>query len=61
MKKLIRDWVELLGIATIIVLAWQGLELLFFKEIRPNIVDTIISFLILFLLHYEYKKHIRDI
>lgn len=61
MKKLIKDWVELIGLATILVLVWQGLELLFFKEIRPSRTDTIIAIPMVFLLHWKYKKYIRDI
>ena len=60
LKYIIREWVELVGIATLLTLIWQGLELIFLREIRPDIVDTIISIPIILLLHYEYKKYIRN-
>ena len=43
LKYIIREWVELVGIATLLTLIWQGLELIFLREIRPDIVDTIIT------------------
>jgi hypothetical protein len=60
LKYIIREWVELVGIATLLTLIWQGLELIFLRKIRPDIVDTIISIPIILLLHYEYKKYIRN-
>ncbi len=59
-KYLIREWIELVGIGVLIVCIWQGLELIFLREIKPNIVDSIISIPIILLLHYEYKKYIRN-
>lgn len=58
-KYVIREWIELIGIATLVTFIWQSLELLFIKIINPNIVDTIVAIPIVMLLHYEYKKHIR--
>ena len=60
LKYVIREWIELVGIATLITLIWQGLELFFAREVDPNIVDTIIAIPMIMLLHYEYKKHIRN-
>lgn len=60
-KRYIRDLVEVIGIATIITLAWQGIELLLFKETRPNMIDTVIGLCITFLLHDLYKKYLRYI
>ena len=37
-----------------------GIRINFLREIRPDIVDTIISIPIILLLHYEYKKYIRN-
>lgn len=34
LKYIIREWVELVGIATLLTLIWQGLELIFLREIR---------------------------
>ena len=60
LKYIIREWVELVGIATLLTLIWQGLELIFIEEVKPNMVDTIIAIPIILLLHYEYKKCIRN-
>ena len=60
LKCIIREWVELVGIATLLTLIWQGLELIFIGEVKPNMVDTIIAIPIILLLHYEYKKYIRN-
>ena len=60
LKYIIREWVELVGIATLLTLIWQGLELIFIGEVKPNMVDTIIAIPIILLLHYEYKKYIRN-
>ena len=60
LKCIIREWVELVGIATLLTLIWQGLELIFIEEVKPNMVDTIIAIPIILLLHYEYKKYIRN-
>lgn len=60
LKCIIREWVELVGIATLLTLIWQGLELNFIGEVKPNMVDTIIAIPIILLLHYEYKKYIRN-
>ena len=59
-KYITREWIELVGIGILVLYIWQGLEMIFLREIRPNIVDTIISIPITLLLHYEYKKHIRN-
>lgn len=59
-KYIIREWVELVGIATLLTLIWQGLELIFIGEVKPDTVDTIIAIPIILLLHYEYKKYIRN-
>ena len=59
LKYIIREWVELVGIATLLTLIWQGLELFFIGEVKPNMVDTIIAIPIILLLHYEYKKYIK--
>lgn len=58
-KWYIRNVVELLGIATIIILIWQGVELLIYKEIRPNHIDTIIALVMVFVIHDMYVKYIR--
>ena len=33
LKYVIREWIELVGIATLITLIWQGLELFFIIEL----------------------------
>lgn len=60
-KKIIKEWVEIVGIATIVTFIWQSVELIITNEINPNMVDTIISFPIVLLLHFEYKKNIGNI
>ena len=60
LKYVIREWIELVGIATLVTLIWQGLELIFIGEVKPDTVDTIIAIPIILLLHYEYKKYIRN-
>lgn len=60
-KKLIREWVEIVGIATLITIGWQGIELIFTKNINSNIVDTIVAIPMVLLLHFEYKRTIRNI
>ena len=60
-KKIIKEWVEIVGIATIVTFIWQSVELIITNEINPNIIDTIISLPIILLLHFEYKKNIGNI
>lgn len=60
-KKIIKEWVEIVGIATIVTFIWQSVELIITNEINPNMVDTIISLPIVLLLHFEYKKNIGNI
>lgn len=60
MKKFIQNYVEVIGISTIVIKIWQGLEILFFKEIKPDIVDTIIAIPIVLILFLEYKKYISN-
>lgn len=60
-KKIIKEWVEIVGIATIVIFIWQSVELIITNEINPNMVDTIISLPIVLLLHFEYKKNIGNI
>lgn len=59
-KYIIREWIELAGISILITLIWEGLELFFVGEIKTSIIDTIITTLITLLLHYKYKKYIRN-
>ncbi len=59
-KYIVREWIELVGIGVLVIYIWQGLEMIFLREIRPDIVDTIISIPIILLLHYKYKKYIRN-
>ena len=59
-KYIAREWTELVGIGVLVIYIWQVLEMIFLREIRPDIVDTIISIPIILLLHYEYKKYIRN-
>lgn len=61
MKKIIREWVELVGIATLVTLTWQFIELLFIKKTNSNMVDTIVAIPLVLLLHLEYKRYIRYI
>lgn len=60
-KKIIKEWVEIVGIATIVTFIWRSVELIITNEINPNMVDTIISLPIVLLLHFEYKKNIGNI
>ena len=60
-KELIKEWVEIVGIATIVTFIWQSVELIITNEINTNMVDTIISLPIVLLLHFEYKKNIGNI
>ena len=60
-KKIIKEWVEIVGIAAIVTFIWQSVELIITNEINPNMVDTIISLPIVLLLHFEYKKNIGNI
>ena len=60
-KKIIKEWVEIVGIATIVTFIWQSVELIITNKINPNMVDTIISLPIVLLLHFEYKKNIGNI
>ena len=60
-KKIIKEWVEIVGIAAIVTFIWQSVELIITNEISPNIIDTIISLPIILLLHFEYKKNIGNI
>ena len=60
-KKIIKEWVEIVGIATIVTFIWQSVELIITNEINSNIIDTIISLPIVLLLHFEYKKNIGNI
>ena len=59
-KYIVREWIELVGIGVLVIYIWQGLEMIFLREIRPDIVDTIISIPIILLSHYKYKKYIRN-
>ena len=60
-KKIIKEWVEIVGIAAIVTFIWQSVELIITNEINSNIIDTIISLPIILLLHFEYKKNIGNI
>ena len=60
-KKIIKEWVEIVGIAAIVTFIWQSVELIITNEINSNIIDTIISLPIVLLLHFEYKKNIGNI
>ena len=60
-KKAIREWVELVGIATILTFIWQSIELIITKRINSSMVDTIVAIPMVLLLHFEYKKIIRNI
>lgn len=59
-KYIIREWIELVGIAILITLIWQGLELFFIREVKPSVIDSIIAIPMTLLLHSKYKKHIRN-
>lgn len=43
------------GIATLVTLLWQALELVILKEIVPNDVDTIIAIILSVSLYGNYK------
>ena len=60
-KKIIKEWVEIVGITAIVTFIWQSVELIITNEINSNIIDTIISLPIILLLHFEYKKNIGNI
>lgn len=59
-KNFIKKWVELIGIASIVIYTWQGLELMFLGEIRPRAIDTIIAIPIIIALYILYNKYILE-
>lgn len=47
MKKHIIEILKIVGISTIVVLGWQGLELAILGQINPNEVDSIIALILI--------------
>lgn len=45
----------LCGIAGLVIVLWQLIELIVLKEIRPNDVDSIIAMILTFSLYGNYK------
>lgn len=56
-KKLryIREVLVITGIATIVTIGWQGLEMIILGEITPNKVDSVIGLILIFSLYSNYK------
>lgn len=61
LKKLYIEMIEIWIIAIIILAVWQGIELLLYNEIRPNMFHTLIAIAIVNYLHFLYKKYIKSI
>lgn len=65
LKKIKRMTIELATIAALILLLWRGLELLLYKQIMPNTVDSIIGLILLYSLYanlqvYKGYKRLKD-
>lgn len=65
LKKIKRMTIELAVIAALILLLWRGLELLFYKQVVPNTVDSIIGLILLYSLYanlqvYKGYKRLKD-
>lgn len=62
-KKHFKDYIEIMvemsGISALVTSIWQGIELCFFREIRPNMIDTIIAIPIILILYFCYIKYIK--
>lgn len=56
MQKFINESFLVIGIAVIVTLVWQGLELAMSGEIKPNKVDTVIAFILTLSLYFNLKK-----
>lgn len=56
--------IKRLTITTIIALVtyilWAGLEVIFYGEVQPRIVDDIIGAILLISLYYNVKQHIKE-
>ena len=55
MLKSLKEILIVCGIATLVTLLWQLLELGMLKEIRPDGVDSIIAFILTASLYTNYK------
>lgn len=62
-KKHFKDYIEIMvemsGISALVTTVWQGIELCFFGEIRPSMIDTIIAIPIILILYFCYIKYIK--
>lgn len=55
MLKSLKEILITCGIATLVTLLWQLLEIVILKEIQPDGVDTIIAFILTGSLYGNYK------
>lgn len=53
-RKVIRVTLDLCGIASIVTVLWQCLEILTIGEVVTNYIDTIIGFILTLSLYYNY-------
>ena len=53
--QMLGDILLLSGIATLVVILWQSLELAILNKITPDKVDTIIALILSYSLYWNYK------
>lgn len=56
MKRLINDFLILIGIMTFVVFGWQTLEVIILGEINSNRVDTVIGVILTMSLYQNFKS-----
>ena len=54
-NKLLKDILMVAVIATVIMLLWQGLEMIEFKEVKSSLTDTIIGVLLTYSIYANIK------
>lgn len=55
MKKLLNDFLTLIGIMSLVVIGWQTLEVTLLGKINSNRVDTIIGVILTMSLYHNFK------
>lgn len=55
LKKNINNWLKLFGIASVVTLVWQVLEITILGEIKANRIDAIIGTVLTFSLYFNLK------
>lgn len=59
-KAAVTKWLLLLGLSAVVAILWELLELFFYGELQPRIVDDIMGGFLIVSLYYNLKSWLSE-